>query len=141
MSDNPFDLLRDELQQYSDGKINRALNRLCFEASAMAAELTPVDTGNLINSRFVSVIDYATYAEARVGYTARYAKWVAEMPGTLRGQPRAHFGRTSGGTEFGGGTGRGRYWDPNAEPDFLNKGMRRAIEESWPTIVREDLAP
>jgi hypothetical protein len=144
---NPFESLEQELRSYKEGRTERALNRLLFDASAMGAEFTPVDTSNLINSRFVSVTDFAQYIEGKVGYTARYAKWVANMPGTLKGKPRAHFGRTSNRSEFGpkqsyefgGGTGRGRYWDPNAEPDFLNKGMRRAIEESWPAIVKEDL--
>jgi hypothetical protein len=124
---NPFEALEQELRSYKDGRVERALNRLLFDASALAAELTPVDTGNLINSRFVNVTDFAKYIEGRVGYTARYAKWVAKMPGTLKGKPRL------------GGTGKGRYWDPDAEPDFLNKGMQRAIEESWPAIVKEDL--
>lgn len=136
---NPFEALEAELKQYKEGRVERALNKLMFESSSSAAELTPVDTGNLINSRFISVIDLASHIEAKVGYTARYARWVANMPGKLKGQPRGHFGRTSAGVEFGGGTEKGRYWDPDAEPDFLNKGFRRALEESWPTIVKEDL--
>lgn len=145
---NPFDALRAELSQYTDGgKTERALNKLMFAASAAAAEFTPVDTGNLINSRFVSVTNMGSFVDARVGYTAEYARWVANMPGKLKGQLRAHFGRTSNRSEFGpvqayefgGGTGKGRYWDPSAEPDFLNKGFNRALEEDWPLIVEQDL--
>ena len=53
------------------------------------------------------------------------------MPGTLKGQPREHFGKTNNLSdfgpkqviEFGGGTGKGKYWDPNAEPEFLRKAF------------------
>lgn len=136
----PFDALRAELRQYTDGgKTERALNKLTFAASAAAADFTPVDTGTLINSRFMSVVNMGSFIDARVGYTAEYARWVANMPGKLKGQPRAHFGRTSTGVEFGGGTEKGRYWDPNAEPDFLNKGFNRSLEEDWPLIVEQDL--
>lgn len=144
---NPFDLLRERLTEMGEVKAKNAVQRLAFETSAEAALLTPVDTSNLINSRFVSVNDYLGFIEGRVGYTARYARAVANMSGKLKGQPRAHFGRTSNRSEFGpiqayefgGGTGRGRYWDPDAEPDFLNKGAKRAIDNAWPAIVNEEL--
>ena len=64
-----------------------------------------------------------TRVTGRVGYSANYAAYVHDMPGKLKGQPRSHFGKTREGTEFGGGTGKGNYWDPHGEPQFLKKGF------------------
>lgn len=61
------------------------------------------------------------------------------MPGKLKGQPRAHFGKTRDGTEFGGGTGKGNYWDPHGEPQFLKKGFdeeRDAID----AVIKKELS-
>lgn len=87
--------------------------------------LTPVDTGNLLRSRFREVIRTGNGWIGNYGYTAAYAAAVHGMSGKLKGQPRAHFGKTRAGQEFGGGTGNGNYWDPNAEPQFLTKGFER----------------
>jgi hypothetical protein len=98
--------------------------------------MTPVDTSNLINSLHAPQIQHRRRKTVgRVGYTANYAAAVHNAPGTLKGQPRADFGRTSNHSEagpmrsvtFGGGTGKGNYWDPNAEPGFLTKGFE-AVE-------------
>lgn len=51
------------------------------------------------------------------------------------GQPREHFGKTNNLSdfgpkqvvEFGGGTGKGYYWDPNAEPEFCARRSRNQI--------------
>lgn len=91
-----------------------------------AALLTPVDTSNLINSRFIEVKKAPDGVRGRMGYTAEYAAAVHEMSGKLKGQPRADFGVTRSGQAFGGGTGTGSYWDPNAEPEFLRKGAENA---------------
>jgi len=54
--------------------------------------------------------------------------------GKLKCQPRAHFGTTKDGKQFGGGTGVGRYWDPSAEPVFLTKGFndnRELVDQAF----------
>ena len=91
-----------------------------------AALLTPIDTSNLINSRFIEVKKLANGVQGRMGYTAEYAAAVHAMSGKLKGKPRADFGKTAAGVSFGGGTGTGNYWDPNAEPQFLTKGAENA---------------
>jgi hypothetical protein len=89
---------------------------------------TPMDTGNLLNSRF-KVIEKSTKGwTARYGYTANYAAAVHSFTGKLKGQPRATFGKTGNQSQFGpqmpkdfgGGTGQGNYWGPQGEPHWLN---------------------
>lgn len=57
---------------------NRAITEILIIGEGYAAELTPVDTSNLINSRFRQVTDTATGAKGVVGYTANYAIFVHE---------------------------------------------------------------
>lgn len=125
--------LKQELKEITDKKTHEVLWRVGMLAGGFAANMTPVDTGFLINSQFQYIGNTAKGMQLRLGYTARYAEWVHNMPGTLKGQPREHFGKTSEGVEFGGGTGKGKYWDPNAEPEFLRKG----IDENLGEITRE----
>jgi hypothetical protein len=82
-----------------------------------AALLTPVDTSNLINSRFIEVKKLPTGVQGRMGYTAEYAAAVHNSPGTYVGanEPRAS-----------NDPSRGNMWDPNAEPEFLTKGAENA---------------
>ncbi|EJH6316365.1 hypothetical protein NFY70_003462 [Escherichia coli] len=115
--------LKQELKEITDKKTHEVLWRVGMLAGGFAAKMTPVDTGFLINSQFQYIGSTAEGLQLRLGYTARYAEWVHDMPGRLKGQPRENFGRTSDGVEFGGGTGKGKYWDPNAEPEFLRKAF------------------
>ncbi|ELV8898300.1 hypothetical protein SHT80_003686 [Escherichia coli] len=115
--------LKQELKEITDKKTHEVLWRVGMLAGGFAANMTPVDTGFLINSQFQYIGSTAEGLQLRLGYTARYAEWVHDMPGRLKGQPRENFGRTSDGVEFGGGTGKGKYWDPNAEPEFLRKAF------------------
>lgn len=57
---------------------NKALTEVLVIGEGYAAELTPVDTSNLINSRFRTVTDTQTGAVGVVGYTASYAIFVHE---------------------------------------------------------------
>lgn len=103
----------------------KAAYEIAITAESYAKLDTPRDTGALVNSYYITIDENYDGAHATLGNTARYAFWVHEMPGTLKGQPREHFGKTSKGVEFGGGSGRGDYWDPDAYPKFLE----RALEE------------
>ncbi len=94
-----------------------------------ATLMVPVDTGNLVNSRFIAVTDTPKGYRGRAGFTASYAAAVHEMSGKLKGQPREHFGKTQAGAEFGGGTGNGTYWAPQGEPQFLRKGFEDNLDE------------
>lgn len=97
--------------------------------------LTPIDSGNLANSAFIDIGRNKQSIYGRFGFTASYAAAVHEMPGTLKGQPRKSFGTTSNHSAvgpqqpraFGGGTGNGNYWDPDAEPQFVKKGFEEQL--------------
>lgn len=121
----------------ADGmRTNRAVYAILSQGAAMAQTMTPIDTGNLVNSQYAPRIEKTKgKTSGVVGYTAKYAEWVHEAPGTLKGQPRAHFGKTRAGVEFGGGTQVGYYWDPNAEPGFLRKGFEE-LKPAIPQILR-----
>lgn len=114
--------LREEIKQISKDAATAAYE-IAITAEAYAVMDTPRDTGALINGYYVNVEENPDGAHATVGNTERYAYWVHEMPGTLKGQPREHFGKTSEGIAFGGGTGRGEYWDPDADPKFLERAL------------------
>lgn len=125
-----------KVKEISEERTERAIYAVLSQGAAMADTMTPIDTGNLINSRYAPRINRSTRGlSGTVGYTAEYAKWVHDMPGTLKGQPRAHFGKTREGQAFGGGTERGNYWDPNAEPQFLRKGFDQ-IRSSVAAILK-----
>jgi hypothetical protein len=80
-----------------------------------------------------------TRITGRVGYSANYAAYVHAMPGKLKGQPRAHFGKTREGQEFGGGTGTGNYWDPHGEPQFLTKAANETRDQI-DAVMRKELS-
>ena len=126
------------LGEITNGKAEEAVNAVLIDAAQFAANLTPIDTSNLIGSQFREVKVEDGKVTGTLGYTAEYAAAVHGMKGTLKGQPRAHFGATGDGTQFGGGTGNGNYWDPNAEPGFLIKAFEDpdAIAQIEATIKR-----
>lgn len=121
-------------------RAERAATRITMTIEAYSMALTPVDTGNLINSIGRTVQPLSDRVIGTVYYGARYAKWVHNMSGKLKGQPRADFGVTRAGVAFGGGTGQGNYWDPNAEPQFLLKAGRRAELEDAPDIIKQEMS-
>lgn len=122
----------------------------------------PVDTGNLRASAYVrsatkeSLPAGETYTGegqmptdsppalgVEVGYYAHYALNVHEMvEQKLKGQPREDFGTTREGVGFGGGTGKGTYWD-TGEPKFLESVVmenRTTIPEIIKKRVEADAA-
>lgn len=120
--------LREEIQEINKDAAAAAYE-IATTVEAYAAMDTPRDTGALINGYYVNVEENPDGAHATVGNTERYAYWVHEMPGTLKGQPREHFGKTREGVAFGGGTGKGRYWDPDARPKFLELSLEEHRSE------------
>lgn len=136
---------RDALQKIGYTDSERAVTKVLIQVEANTAPMVPIDTSALINSMYRYVRQDGNGWRGDVGFGARYAEWVHDMPGTLKGQPREDFGVTSNRSEFGpqrptafgGGTGQGNYWDPNAEPRFLEKGIEKTIPELR-TILREE---
>lgn len=103
--------MRSNLQRQVQRRIPEQAERAVYVATSIiaghAALTTPVDTSNLINSQYTRVFKAGTEVVGLVGYTARYAYFVHQAPGTLKGQARPD--------------GRGNYWAPNGEPKFLER--------------------
>lgn len=120
------------------GPVSKATITQALIVGGMYADmLTPRDTGNLLRSRFREVLQRGSGWVGSYGYTAAYAAAVHGASGKLKGQPRAHFGKTKEGVAFGGGTEKGNYWDPNAEPEFLTKGFERdGLEAIKQVLIR-----
>lgn len=128
---------RVKVEEISGQRTNAAVYAVLSQGAAISDTMTPVDTSNLLNSRYAPQIErQGDKTTGKVGYTAEYAAAVHNAPGKLKGQPRAHFGRTREGVEFGGGTGNGNYWDPNAEPRFIEKGFEE-IKPQVPAILKK----
>lgn len=129
-----------------DGKTTGAAVFLVLrEGAAIADTMVPVDTSNLINSRFAPQISHSKgKTTGKVGYSASYAAAVHGMSGKLKGKPRADFGTTSNHSKvgpqkpqaFGGGTKVGNYWDPSGEPQWLTKGFDR-LKPAIPALLKK----
>lgn len=118
--------MRRLVHEIADDLTSTVVKEILIIGEGYAAALTPVDTSNLINSGFRTVTNTATGAVGLVGYTADYAAAVHGMSGKLKGEPRdsvASFGTSDGRTAFA--SNKGKFWDPNAEPEFLKKGFER----------------
>ena len=128
-------------------KAARAIQSAMLIGSTQAALYTPIDTSTLINSQFREIDAGGVLITGRIGYSANYAAYVHEASGKLKGQPRAHFGVTSNRSEFGpqkpkefgGGTGKGNYWDPHGEPQFLTKGANDE-RDNVDAVMRKELS-
>lgn len=118
-------------------KVVRAIQSALLLIGARAAYYTPIDTSTLVNSQFREIDAGGVLITGRVGYSANYAAYVHEMPGKLKGQPRAHFGTTRAGKAFGGGSGTGNYWDPHGEPQFLTRGANEERDTIDAVMLKE----
>lgn len=102
-------------------KTDAALRAIMQEAGASSDQMTPIDTGNLVNSRYAPVITQTEeHSTARIGYTADYAAAVHDHEGASRGKgiPRDR-----------NNLSRGNFWDPNAEPQFMAKGFEKIFPD------------
>ncbi|OFV01300.1 hypothetical protein HMPREF3119_06035 [Morganella sp. HMSC11D09] len=118
-------------------KVTRAIQAAMLIGGAQATLFTPIDTSTLINSQFREMTVSGTRLTGKVGYSAKYAMYVHSASGKLKGQPRADFGVTRAGVAFGGGTGTGKYWDPNAKPGFLKAGFEESRQQIEAAMERE----
>ena len=128
--------MRQQLTLAIPSAAEKAMHVATSIIGGYATLMTPVDTSNLINSQYRIVKNTGTKVVAAIGYTAKYAAAVHEMSGKLKGQPRTHFGVTKAGVAFGGGTERGNYWDPDAEPQFLRKAGDENLSEIDQAVER-----
>ena len=116
--------LRQQLTLAIPADAERAMHIATSIIGGYATLMTPVDTSNLINSQYRIVKNTGTKVVAAIGYTAKYAAAVHAKPGTLRG---AGVMRPSG---------RGNYWDPDAEPQFLSKAGDDNLSEIDQAVER-----
>lgn len=95
-----------------------ALERALIQAGELvrdrAISISPIDTGQMVNSTYVRLIGPGT---VKVGYEAYYAPFVHRMPGKLKGKPRRRPGAT------------GNYWDPHGQPRFLEIALEQSKDE------------
>lgn len=123
--------IREEFESLKGRRAERAASEIARRIRAVSDTMVPIDTSNLVNSGYAPIITHGgASVTATIGYTADYAKWVHNMPGKLKGKPRAHFGVTGAGMEFGGGSLSGNYWDPHGEPQFLLKAVKEVKPEA-----------
>lgn len=133
-----------KVEEIDGRRTNEAIYTILEQGAAIANAKTPADTGHLIQSQTKpQIMQRRGKTVGTVGYLAKYAGAVHDAPGKLKGQPRADFGRTSNRSEFGpkqsrafgGGTGKGNYWDPYGEPQFLVKGFEE-IKPKIPALLK-----
>lgn len=97
-----------------DKRAARAAYEAAVTGGGLADVMTPQDTGALLNSRYVVLNKAAKGWTAQVGYTAAYAAAVHDAPGTYVATNTPRDPKNPG---------RGSFWDPDAEPEFLKKAM------------------
>ncbi|MBI6529076.1 HK97 gp10 family phage protein [Proteus vulgaris] len=129
--------LRALVNGIQDKRAARAMYMALNIGASQAALYTPIDSSTLINSQFREITVRGTRLTGRVGYSAKYAMYVHNASGKLKGQPRADFGVTRDGVSFGGGTKTGKYWDPSAKPRFLKAGFDESRQQIEEAIERE----
>lgn len=101
---------RLKVGEISGARTEAGVYAVLSQGGAMAQTMVPMDTSTMLNSQYApQIAQEGGKTVGHLGYTAAYAPWVHEAPGTLAGQPRAN--------------GNGDYWDPAGEPGFLVKGF------------------
>jgi hypothetical protein len=129
------------MEQAQGEKTERAITEMLILGGQYSSELTPYQEGNLLRTQGRKVWPTTEGMSGAVYYGFKYAGYIHDLPGTLKGLPRGHFGKTRAGVEFGGGNLKGRYWDAmdgtnTAEPGFLVKGMVQMTAEA-PAILKK----
>jgi hypothetical protein len=111
------------IKNIEEHRTHSAIYAVLSQGAALAQTMTPMNTSNLVNSQYAPQISNKKgKTSGQVGYTAAYAAAVHNAPGTLKGLPRLE--------------GRGKYWDPKAEPQFLKKGFEQ-IKPQIPAILED----
>jgi len=111
------------LSEVSGPITEKTMVEVLIAGQSNAANITPRNSSTLINSQYRKITPVTDGLIGRVGYAANYAQYVNDAKGTLKGKPRPK--------------GKGVYWGPNGEPDFLRKGFERdGIDEIREVIKR-----
>ena len=121
--------LNDEVKKL--GRLSeRFVTKAMISISAQTVPMIPIDTGFLVNSEFRKVRQVSDGFEGEIGYGAEYAAAVHDSDGYAKGKgiPRDPEDPS-----------RGDYWDPDAEPRFLEKGLEAFIEDELDALIRKEL--
>lgn len=122
-----MDQAQRNMDKFIDDVVNvrmvRATHAALMIFGAEAAAITPIDTSTLINSIYRDVNVNGLRVTGRVGYSANYALYVHQSSGKLKGRPRPK--------------GRGMYWGPSGQPQFLNVGVERGMPDAEAAIIKE----
>lgn len=102
----------------------KTITEILIIGGGLADVLTPQDLGNLVRSRFRLVHPTKDGWHGRYGYMASYAAAVHSFSGKLKGQPRSR------------AADAGNYWDPEGEPQWLEKGFEQSLGDIKAAIVR-----
>lgn len=118
------------LDEAKGERTEKAITEMLIIGGSNASFLTPIDSSNLINSQGRQVFPSAKGMAGAVYYGAYYAGFVNFASGKLKGRPRAgvesftaYKGTQQEKAAFASDVGN--FWDPNAEPHFLEKGMEQ----------------
>lgn len=113
------------VDEISSQKIVAALTSASIIIATEAASMTPIATSTLINSQYRSIDVSGSRVTSRIGYSASYAIYVHNAPGTLLGKGVRR------------SNGKGNVWDPHAEPLFLDKAVENTRSMVDAAIMRE----
>lgn len=113
------------VDEIASQKIVTALTSASIIIATEAASMTPIATSTLINSQYRSIDVSGSRVTSRIGYSASYAIYVHNAPGTLLGKGVRR------------SNGKGNVWDPQAEPLFLDKAVENTRSMVDAAIMRE----
>lgn len=103
-----------------------AITEMLIVAEGYTLPLVPVATSNLINSAYRNVTPEANGWKGELGFSAGYALYVHNAPGTLQGTNTPRYPKSDGVV-----------WGPNAEPEFLTKGVEMMLSQDANNILSE----
>jgi len=97
-----------------DERTERAVTELLIRVEGFAMPMIPIATSNLANSAQRDTYSTGHGWEGQLRFGAEYAAFVHEAPGTLMGADEPRWPRRLGFV-----------WDPQGEPQFLQKAIDR----------------
>ena len=121
--------LSSELKRVGDLS-ERFVTKAAISIEANTTPYVPVDTSTLLNSSYRKVAKKGAGYEGEMGYGVDYAGYVHDAPGTLKGTNTPRDPNKPG---------RGDFWDPTGEPEFLTKGVQDFIENDLDKILRDEM--
>ncbi|MGB2063664.1 MAG: hypothetical protein ACPHUL_00825 [Marinomonas gallaica] len=124
-----FDNFRRFTVSVKKERTSAAVDDMLIAIQGYSTANVPVDIGNLANSVFRKLMERGDSWAGVVYYTAKYAPWVHEMSGKLRGRVRTGEGSS------------GNYWDAYgkqpAKTQFLAKAVEEMIQKDFDRIIRK----